>query len=336
MEDKKFIRYTARGSPVYRDSSRERICSLEGCFSKSHNSIMCYTHRSDGNDYSEQIEKLSRPLNTYTLVNNEYYEMTVSNSDIIYKISKEDYTFAKSRNWWCLKGNKFYLIGKETIEGVVRRITYHAELLKDRVEKLDKEYNFEKVIVVDHINGDVLDNRRSNLRVRTPSENNMNKVIQSNNISGIAGVSWHKRDNIWHATISKDGKQKHLGNFYYFRNAVRARVKAEDNYFGEHAFRLRDKEYRDKIEEILNLPTLPEPAIKKRPNNEFNILGVSSYITKSGEERYRATIYIKETNKKQGKAFSALEEAIKWRKEKEVEFYGSEIMYEDEKKDYQI
>lgn len=67
---------------------------------------------------------------------------------------------------------------------------------------------------VDHINGDGLDNRRSNLRVVTHQQNTMNRTkLNKNNTSGFRGVCWDKRVNKWTAYITIDGKRKTIGVF---------------------------------------------------------------------------------------------------------------------------
>jgi hypothetical protein len=67
---------------------------------------------------------------------------------------------------------------------------------------------------IDHINGDKTDNRWANLRAATPSQNKENiHRPQANNKSGFLGVTWHKRDRRWRATLRVQGRAKHLGYF---------------------------------------------------------------------------------------------------------------------------
>jgi hypothetical protein len=58
--------------------------------------------------------------------------------------------------------------------------------------------------VVDHINGDPLDNRRCNLRACTHSQNMMNRDAAPSNSSGYKGVYWHRSDRCWRAVMRKE------------------------------------------------------------------------------------------------------------------------------------
>lgn len=223
-----------------------------------------------------------------------------------------------------------YLIAKTKIDNKWTHIKYHDLIMKDEIEKYRLETGYTKQIIVDHISGKADDNRRKNLRVRTQSENNMNKEVQCNNTSSIVGVSWHIRDKIWNSQISINNKKIHLGNFYYMRNAVKARIEAEIKFFGEHVLRERENNtYREYIDYILALPNIKEPIIKANPNNEFNILGIKR--KKNG--KFEARIYDKANKIDNRKTFNNLQDAIKWRKEKEIEIFGQEIMYENEKQE---
>lgn len=68
-----------------------------------------------------------------------------------------------------------------------------------------------KGMQVDHINGDGLDNRRSNLRLVTNSQNSYNRGVAKNNVSGFKGVGFHKKSGKWQARIAVDRKRKHIG-----------------------------------------------------------------------------------------------------------------------------
>lgn len=83
---------------------------------------------------------------------------------------------------------------------------------------------------VDHINGIRDDNRLSNLRTVTRTQNARNQCIRSTNTSGHMGVSWEKGKHRWVAHIRVDGKLIKLGRFRVFDDAVRARKDAEDRY----------------------------------------------------------------------------------------------------------
>lgn len=66
---------------------------------------------------------------------------------------------------------------------------------------------------IDHINGIKDDNRLSNLRESTHSENAMNRGVQKNNTSGYKGVSYVKKIMKWQAVIKINKKQKFIGHF---------------------------------------------------------------------------------------------------------------------------
>ena len=67
--------------------------------------------------------------------------------------------------------------------------------------------------LIDHVDGNGLNNRWCNLRQCSHSENQQNRVKQVNNRSGYLGVSWAKYQNKWQAQITVRGDHKHLGFF---------------------------------------------------------------------------------------------------------------------------
>lgn len=86
---------------------------------------------------------------------------------------------------------------------------------------------------IDHVNHDRADNRLRNLRKATRSENLRNTRLPPRNTSGVCGVSWSKKSAKWRADIHHDGKQRFLGHFDEFDDAVAAR-KAAERQFGFH------------------------------------------------------------------------------------------------------
>ena len=80
---------------------------------------------------------------------------------------------------------------------------------------------------IDHINGCRSDNRASNLRSVSLTENSRNRSIPTNSSSGVIGVSWSKKLCKWVAYISDLGKRKHLGVFSDFEDAKLVRVESE-------------------------------------------------------------------------------------------------------------
>ena len=87
---------------------------------------------------------------------------------------------------------------------------------------------------IDHINGIRTDNRISNLRKATRSENLQNLKTPSTNKSGFIGVSFCKTRNKWRASIRPCvGQQKSLGYFLTKEDASKAYLEAKQKY---HSF----------------------------------------------------------------------------------------------------
>lgn len=86
---------------------------------------------------------------------------------------------------------------------------------------------------VDHIDGDPLNNRRSNLRLATKSENAQNRGASSLNKSGFKGVCWDSLNKKWRAQIETKGKNKYLGNFSTVEDAYAAYCAANAEMHGD-------------------------------------------------------------------------------------------------------
>lgn len=89
-------------------------------------------------------------------------------------------------------------------------------------------------MVVDHINGDSLDNRKSNLRVCTQRDNSRNKHFVKNS-SGYKGVRKGRIAGSWDAYIMCDGYSQYLGRAYDSGDAALLYDMAAIQLFGDFA-----------------------------------------------------------------------------------------------------
>lgn len=89
---------------------------------------------------------------------------------------------------------------------------------------------------VDHVNGDTLDNRRSNLRPATVADNARNRPVRSDSTIGFKGVGRHSSpSNPWRADIYVGRSRLYLGVFPDAQSAARAYDAAALHHFGEFA-----------------------------------------------------------------------------------------------------
>lgn len=93
---------------------------------------------------------------------------------------------------------------------------------------------------VDHISGDKLDNRKSNLRICSHQENMFNQKLRETNTTGYYGVSKMKSCGKYEAYIHIDGRKKYLGLFETAEGAALARDSAAIRLFGDFARLNRD------------------------------------------------------------------------------------------------
>ena len=126
-------------------------------------------------------------------------------------VDDDDFEKINQYKWYVLKcTHSFYAVRRES----GRPLLMHRQIMGLECDKQ-----------VDHINHNGLDNRKSNLRIATCSQNQHNRRLQINNKSGYKGVSWTKHKNKWRANIRLNGKDIHLG---YYENLIDAALAYDD------------------------------------------------------------------------------------------------------------
>ncbi len=89
--------------------------------------------------------------------------------------------------------------------------------------------------IVDHIDGNKLNNKIENLRPANNSQNAANQKLPKNNKSTQKNVFWNKSKEKWQVAISVNNKLKHIGTFLDFEIAKKAAYDARIKYHGEYA-----------------------------------------------------------------------------------------------------
>jgi hypothetical protein len=88
---------------------------------------------------------------------------------------------------------------------------------------------------VDHKDGNGINNRRSNLRLATHSQNMVHSKMRKDNKSGLRGVSFDKEKNLWRCCISINDRTEFIGRFRDPVEAAKAFDKRALELFDEFA-----------------------------------------------------------------------------------------------------
>lgn len=142
-------------------------------------------------------------------------------------VDREDVHLVASGRWYVLRGaNTEYASGRAQVDRGDRRVVQMHRLLMRAPHDL----------LIDHVNGNGLDNRRANLRFADKSQNGANRLLStSTGTSEYLGVRWHSLVHKWEARITVRGESRSLGFFVDEVEAARARDAAAKEAFGEFA-----------------------------------------------------------------------------------------------------
>lgn len=173
----------------------------------TYQSCTCHANEIQGTPY-EAIDHVA----LFTDSNNKNFIVDIEEAE---KVSKYTWSVYTTTN------------GKEYVRCSYLNTTLHRFLLDPK----DNE-------VVDHINGNTLDNCKNNLRVCTHTQNMQNQKLRSNNTTGVKGVT--KCGRRYRATIRVNKKDIHIGMFDTLEKAKEERLKAEEKYFEEYRYKESD------------------------------------------------------------------------------------------------
>ena len=131
-------------------------------------------------------------------------------------LDDDDFEYLSKFKWCVSKSNcgrKFY---------VMRRLSKNQGGRTQAMHRLICGCVHDKNVVVDHIDGNSLNNQKSNLRVCTRAENSRNADKPVNNTSGYKGVYWDKSKKKWTAQIKFEKATIPLGRYHDKIEAARA------------------------------------------------------------------------------------------------------------------
>ena len=170
----------------------------------------------------EMIIARSKKYNTYNLTGEYGIGYTSKGEEFYFDL--EDYDLIKDY-CWCINNDGYVVTYPSNSKKI---LTLHRLIMG--LPSLREVPN------IDHKNKDAkYDNRKSNLRIATYSQNNMNKGVRSDNTSGVTGVRWSERDKKWYVEISAN-KERHRKSFADFEDAIKQRKEWEEEFFGEFSY----------------------------------------------------------------------------------------------------
>lgn len=187
---------------------------------------LCSKHMHQYHQYGHFLDNIPRTnndLNDYVVYDDiaEFNLYNQKNEKIgSFFIDKEDLEKVKYHKWRISHG---HVVTGLPPKGDQRDLSH---IILD----IPKEEDYK---VVDHKDGNALNNKKENLRICSQSENVLNKSFMSTNSSGFIGVSHQKDRNRYDPEIRRGKIRCHLGYQKTLREAVYARYLAEGIVFGE-------------------------------------------------------------------------------------------------------
>lgn len=188
-------------------------------------------------DYVEHIDKNERNNKVSNLkwANTTNKEICASYSRIANLKAKNKVEYKDDLVYVELHNTKRIMICDKDVWEKHKNHTWNEHMSYAKTVIRKKEIPFHRLVldcpdgyVIDHINRNRLDNRRSNLRVTTQYVNTLNRNVSTISGTGIKGV--YKEGNKYRVEITVKRKRMYLGAYYTLEEAIKVRNEAEEKY----------------------------------------------------------------------------------------------------------
>lgn len=200
-------------------SEKCTYCEKESVYRFKGKIPCCLTHYHRLYNYGDPHYK--RKTNEYKTADNVTYLKT--SKGIVFKIDTEEHDKIKGGRWTTNASG--YLVARKN-----NRLYRLHRVIMNVQDNPD--------VVVDHIDGNLKNNLKSNLRVTTQKYNSRNTSYHHNAEVKYPGIRKRESGN-YQARIYVDGKEITLGTYETKEEAIKVRIKAEKKYFGEYAYNNR-------------------------------------------------------------------------------------------------
>jgi hypothetical protein len=175
--------------------------------------------------HAQMLGQCAKKYNTYEEHEDCYYGYSLVYPDKFFIIDKDDYEKVFPY-CWAIGKDGYWGTTVFNEDGSKFTLKLHQLIMGTSGRKR----------VPDHEDRDGSNNRKNNLRIASCRQNAINRSLSPLNTSGITGVEWRKSENKWCAKINKEkGKQRIIGRFNTKEEAIKARLEAEKEYYGEFA-----------------------------------------------------------------------------------------------------
>ncbi|ALC11214.1 HNH endonuclease [Sphingopyxis sp. 113P3] len=197
-----------------------RLCTIRECGKRLYCRGLCESHYWKLRTYGDPLH-VARPKREVIIEGDSAIVPLTRGYRAI--IDAEDVHLVEGNCWSVVIGNTGICYAKRTTnaDGL---ILMHRMILNAPVGA-----------IVDHKNGNGLDNRKANLRIATLKQNAQNRRKRRGTAGALKGACWDADRNTWVSGIYIEGRKVHLGSFETEQGAHEAYCRAATDAFGEFA-----------------------------------------------------------------------------------------------------